>query len=78
MSSSKDLWTSGKTSLDVCAEFKMPIVESILSEGSPERVVSEVDKTLVEQSTMLLCQVSLGTVKFDCGEGPPDDEPKLA
>lgn len=78
VSSTEDLWPSGKTSLDVCAELKELAVEPILGEGSPKQVVVEVKKSMAEQPMMPLCQVSLDTVEFDCGEGPSIDEPKLA
>lgn len=61
MSLAKDLWPSGKTSLDVCAKLKEPSVEQILGKEPLEQVVAAV-KTVAEQPTMPSCHVFLGTV----------------
>ncbi|OAE18803.1 hypothetical protein AXG93_3643s1000 [Marchantia polymorpha subsp. ruderalis] len=70
--SAEDIWPLDKTSLDVCAELEKSAVEPTSDEGSPEQVVTEVEKTVTEQPTM-----SLGKVEFDYGEGPSANEPKL-
>lgn len=51
---------------------------STSGEGSLERVVTEGEKTVAEQSTMPTCQMSSSTVEFDRGEEPLMNEPKLA
>lgn len=50
----------------------------VLGKELLERVVTEVEKTIAEQPTMPSCQVSSGTVEFDCGEETSAKEPKMS
>lgn len=47
-------------------------------EVTPNRVVTEIEKTVAKQPTVPSCQVSSDTIEFDRGEKSLRDEPKLA
>ncbi|OAE31248.1 hypothetical protein AXG93_1962s1050 [Marchantia polymorpha subsp. ruderalis] len=57
-------------------KLKEPAVKPNSVEKLLDRVVAEVEKVVAEQQAMPSCQVSSGTVDFDCDEGPSSEELK--
>lgn len=74
----KDLQPSGETSSDVRKEFAKLAEFTPSGVGPSEPFAAEVGKTVMKQPTLLSCEVSSGTVEFDCGDWPSASEPKLA
>ncbi|OAE31961.1 hypothetical protein AXG93_4421s1120 [Marchantia polymorpha subsp. ruderalis] len=65
-----------KTYLNTRAEFENMMTP--WGEVTPNRVVTEIEKTIAKQPTVPSCQVSSDTIEFDRGEKSLRDEPKLA